>query len=610
MNCLNKNLEYLKIYKKPLYIKINEILEKKIYDFSKFKIVKTRDGLNTLEIDYNQKKIRLNSLYYPKKEAKVWSNKLNFNNLNVSVIMFGLANGFFAEEILNKMKEDGIAVFFEPDYSLFLFCLCHFDMFRILSDNRVDLYISGINDDKFYSFIQNNINAIMIPTQIVCSYPKLEDIYLEEADEFMRVIREKYYLEIAVSFALKDEYKSGIRNTIKNLHFIKNSNYYVELNGKISDNVPFIIVSAGPSLNKNVNELKKAEGKAVILATDSSVKFLIENDISFDAIITTDATKDECCLEDKRCLMLPVFAGIKSKNEILELNKGKKIWLVSSKFMCRLYQKYHLEYYEWNNGGSVATEAFNLVKSLGAKVIILVGQDLAFSKDDTHVGGKKDIENYGERDIKYVEDVNGKLIKSRSDWVRYLDWFNSEIEKLKGKIEVVDATEGGAKIKGTKIMRLSNAIDEYCNSKIDFSKILSDILPTFDEKTYDMIVNDIYNMKDELEDIKEAAYYGIELSDKMLSVIQNNYIDENKSRFCVERIKKINEFIEKQLVYTIISDYTETKLKGIMKVNCFSKNCIDDVIRSFELSRNAFEAFIESVDYTYPILSEELEKLD
>ena len=39
--------------------------------------------------------------------------------------------------------------------------------------------------------------------------------------------------------------------------------------------VPAIIVAAGPSLNKNVQELKQAKGKALILVVDAALRAVV-----------------------------------------------------------------------------------------------------------------------------------------------------------------------------------------------------------------------------------------------------------------------------------------------------------------------------------------------
>ena len=93
---------------------------------------------------------------------------------------------------------------------------------------------------------------------IVCSYPKFEDIYPVEAEKFKKIVKQKYELEVIVNFSLEENYKLGIKNTVHNLKFIKESNYSAEFIGKIPNKIPVIIVSAGPSLDKNIDELKTA----------------------------------------------------------------------------------------------------------------------------------------------------------------------------------------------------------------------------------------------------------------------------------------------------------------------------------------------------------------
>ena len=52
-----------------------------------------------------------------------------------------------------------------------------------------------------------------------------------------------------------------------------------------------ILVSAGPSLNKNIMELKKAKNKAFIVATDTAVKPLLKAGIEPDLMVMVDGEK-------------------------------------------------------------------------------------------------------------------------------------------------------------------------------------------------------------------------------------------------------------------------------------------------------------------------------
>ncbi len=52
-----------------------------------------------------------------------------------------------------------------------------------------------------------------------------------------------------------------------------------ELKNNDSENYAAFIVSAGPSLDKNVDELKKIQGRAMIMAVDTALKPLLKKKV-------------------------------------------------------------------------------------------------------------------------------------------------------------------------------------------------------------------------------------------------------------------------------------------------------------------------------------------
>ena len=606
MGYLEQNIDCIKECRSYLYDKIMTVLNEKKYDLTKYELVDTRDGDKAVQINGNDRNVRLNSLYSPKKEAERWVRQYKFDNIDVSVLMFGLANGVFVNAIMDRMKEDAIAVIMEPDISLFIFCLKNFDMTRILSSDQIELYIDKINDEDFYFGLHKVINPIMLPNQIICFYPEMEQLYYDKAKEFERAIQEKYAFDMFVTYDMDDVYSNGIKNTLKNLHFIKESNYTAELLGKIPDDVPIIIVAAGPSLNKNVEDLKKAQGKAFILATDTAVKTLIKHNVHYDAIVTIDINKSLRHLEDEKCHNVPMFAGITSREEFLEQNKGRKIWIIASDFMGRLYEKYGFEYPNWIQGGSVATAAFNIARHLGVKRVIFVGQDLAYLGNVSHAG---EVAQELQGNELYIEDIHGEKIRTREDWRSFLYWYETMIAELHGEIDFIDATEGGAKINGTRIMKLTDAIEEYCTGKFDFMEILDNLEPTFSDEKYSEFKSDMNNMKKELFEMKKKAKEGKKISESIIESIKHKKRDIVKERKYVKKIKKINDFVQNQLVYSLLGDFIEMSIEGLMNVNCFSGDEEEDSIQSYELSKAAFESVIRAVDFTTPLLEEALKTL-
>ena len=120
----------------------------------------------------------------------------------------------------------------------------------------------------------------------------------------------------------------------------------------------------------------------------------------------------------------------------------------------------------------MATVCFQMGVALGFKRIILVGQDLAFTEDKVHAGMGK----YNKGDLVYgfsvVDGYNGGQVTTRNDLKNYLEWYNARIPQLQD-CEVINATEGGAKITGTIQMPLSEAIDKYCVKECQIAEILT-----------------------------------------------------------------------------------------------------------------------------------------
>ena len=57
-----------------------------------------------------------------------------------------------------------------------------------------------------------------------------------------------------------------------------------------------------------------------------------------------------------------------------------------------------------------------------------------------------------------VEDINGQSIYTNRGLNMFRQWIESRIKGIDG-IEFIDASEGGAKIKGMKVMRLDDVIN-------------------------------------------------------------------------------------------------------------------------------------------------------
>lgn len=609
MNCLEKNLSVMKEGRQALYDKLEDILNSGQYSYDNIEEIETKDGNKALIIEKDNVKYRLNSIYRPLSEANKWADQYEFHNLNISVIMFGMGNGLFVQEMLRRLQSDASVFLYEPDISVFLYVLNNVDISDILSDKRISLFINDINYSEFEELLQRNTDWRMLLAQIVCHHPIYDKIYGNEYIKFLKIINKANNLEKINMDTEKHLSVALAKNAIKNLCYIKESNYISEFIGKIPEELPVIIVAAGPSLDKNIDELKKAEGKAFIFATDTSVKYLIKHNINFDAMITIDSKKAGWHLRNEKCHDVPMFCVLEANTKFMEMHKGRKIWLRSSVYMHDLYNKFNREFPVYNNGGSVATAAFTVCVSLGFKNIVLIGQDLAYSGNVTHAGGT--VKNIpGDKDgRKLVESVDGSKIWTRYDWLIYLEWFEDAIKSIKD-INVIDATEGGALIHGSKVMKLSEVINQYCKEEFSFKDLLDSMPYTFTADEYNEARNDMLNIQKEFIDMKQKANEGIKAAEQLIKIINTGKQNTKSEHNNLKKIDKINKFVGKQKAYSILDAYiTSAVANDVQKINTLTNDEDENMKKTLEISMSLYKALIQAVDALMPSLEETLDKI-
>ena len=609
MDYFKQNMSVIEKARPSLYEALEKIFDSKVYSYSNIEEADTRDGNKALIIEKDNNKYRMNSIYKPLAETKKWAEQYEFGNINVSVIMFGMGNGLFVKEMLGKLQSDAKVYIYEPDISVFLYVLNYVDISDILKDDRIYLIINDINKKEFDILLKRDIDWIMMKTQIICNHPVYDKVYIDEFEEFLKIIYDANKIAKVNIDTERHMYATLLDNVIKNLKYIKESNYVSEFATKISKEIPVIIVSAGPSLDKNIDELKRAEGKAFILATDTAVKYLLKHEINFDAMITIDAKKSIEHLSDERCHNIPLFCVLEAKSYLMDMHKGRKIWVRGSVYMYELYNKFNRIFPGYNSGGSVATSAFSSCVSMNFRNIILIGQDLAYDGESTHAGGLVRNNQAYENDKELVEGIDGKQIWSRYDWLVYLDWFERVIRDNK-ELNVIDATEGGALIHGSKVMKLSEAIDEYCKVDFSFSKLLDEMPYTFSDSEYIEVRNKMLHLSKEFISIRQKSKEGLEAANKLIKIINTEKYNTKSENKNLKKVDKINKFLARQDAYNILDVYIMNFVsKDIQTVNNLSENENENMKKTLEISIAIYKALIKAVDELTPVLEESLEQI-
>lgn len=324
----------------------------------------------------------------------------------------------------------------------------------------------------------------------------------------LEMFRQGVHSRIEVLGNSVEDSLQGFEQYLKNINWIAKSKNPMELKGKFKD-IPAIVVAAGPSLNKNIEELKKTNGKVIIIAVDTIVQRLINEGIVPHFVCSIERIsqvydyffKDKVYPKEITLVAPPLLDGrvfdsfngeliLPFRSEVSEFRWFQRLLEIEGDIGMQM-------------GLSCANIAFGLANHLGCSPIIFTGQDLAYgeTEGETHASGTTydEIEIIKEKDTSnddITEGYYGGKVKTTKIWLQFKLWFESQIQK--NNIYAINATEGGARIFNTKQLSLKDTINQYCkqeipdiyeeikklnNYKIDYSIVKKNLLK---EKEYMM----------------------------------------------------------------------------------------------------------------------------
>ncbi|EAH7735427.1 DUF115 domain-containing protein [Campylobacter jejuni] len=214
-----------------------------------------------------------------------------------------------------------------------------------------------------------------------------------------------------------------------------------------------IVVSAGPSLAKQLPLLKAYQDKAVIFCADGALSMLEKEGIVPDYVTNLDFTD----------LAMNFFQNKENKTSLNILSCATHPNLVhfldNKSVILRddpLYQRFNLNDFGYiGTGAHVSHFSYTLALALGFKNIIMIGQDLAFDeKGNSHSKGFDFGEKFsGEENI---DKLKVPAYAGKGEVLTHITWndYRIKLEYLFAcndqKAKFYNATEGGARINFTE----------------------------------------------------------------------------------------------------------------------------------------------------------------
>ena len=260
-----------------------------------------------------------------------------------------------------------------------------------------------------------------------------------------------------------------------------------------------VIVCPGPSLEKNVDLLKKIQGRVVIICVLHALKELTKRGIKPDFVVHVDpgnlkdykfkkGNKEQSYWDE--WLPYELISNVENfvvstycPPEMFDVPAKNVVWMSTG-----LPIGEHLPgvVYDYDRvGGSVSHSCFDLAIEMGCSTIVLVGQDLAFSKEGDRYSKHAKMDESKETKISqkakvYGNDVEvkgwfGDQVVSNNTFLTFMNSYIIFARQLKDRnIKLLNCTEGGVFIEGFEHLRLNDFIN--CELSKDPSRDVSELL--------------------------------------------------------------------------------------------------------------------------------------
>lgn len=552
----------------------------------------------------NERIWHLQSRYAAKNAEYVWAQQYRENVTDDTVfLVFGLADGGYIEEIL-KLNENCLCIVYEPCIEIFWKEFGKTKILDLLQTDRVFLLVNGINESMLVSYMDVSINYAnfqLVQLGVLPNYDKLfPNEYKWMLNKYLYEVK-KITLDRNTEMIFSREI---VENEMRLAKDILEHYSIIQLRNIIDkyslQEMPAVLVSAGPSLDKNIDQLKKIQNSVFILAVDTALNTVLQHDIVPDMTISVDGHKPLELFKNERTKRIPIILSSQSNKKILPYVSDDRFYEISTyEFIAKFYEENGKEVDALPTGGSVANNACSLLQLMGFHTIVFMGQDLAYPEGKLHTveayEQEQEIDKNSKRYVTTV-DIYGKEVFTEPNMLCYLQWFEYFVSVYKN-IRFIDATEGGARIEGTEILTMEDVIKEYGNIQYDKTVLWKDIKPYLTKKEVQTAEDALKKMPDEFEIIKQKLKKGIEYFD----LLEKTYLKDNCEEWMKKELGKISEIsekLERSWVFSLVRYFSigaDYKIKGSL-LQYDRKNVMNQMEDLLKSGKELFVAYLKGVD--------------
>ncbi len=426
------------------------------------------------------RQVLLASRHDPEEEARRWLEATPLQP-SATYVVLGMGMGYHVLEIERRRGPGTRLVVFEADVRLMRAALERLDFSGLLASGTALLHAGGDLDRLFEKIEARTLDIAHSPVQLLAHGPSssLQPEYYERASRWTTAAVQRLSMAVQTEYLLAERL---FENRFGNLFRYLVSPTLDELAGRFRG-VPAVIVSAGPSLHRSLDRLAAFEGRAVLIAVSTALKVLLHEGIrpTFAAIVDFNAISKRYFdrLDHDVVRRIPLLCDPRAAPEAIGAYPGPLVFN-HDRVSYGLTRRTRGDPQAFERTTNVASFAFDVAGLLGCGPVVFVGQDLAYSWHVTHVPGTaiyaqwlpqlQRFHTLETREWEEIEAVRGSSltrVEGQSGGDVYTDCQMSAYRvELERKIaacgaDVINASEGGARIAGARAMPLAAVLEAF-----------------------------------------------------------------------------------------------------------------------------------------------------
>ena len=383
------------------------------------------------------------------------------------MFVYGFQRGLSIADLLDLYPDRWLFVY-EPDEELFYQSLVEYDLTPILESKNLYAMAVGASQLKLLfhllcSYMQQELSFVALRS------------YLQDDQETLQKLRENFddYRSTYFTNKYTENFfrKEWMRNYLFHLADGLDSPFVEEMVYTLQG-ATAIIISSGPSLQEDIEWIRKLKEHTIIIAGGSSIQALVKNGIQPHAAVIMDGHPvNNNIFSTSEMLQAPLLFTSSSYYEIAERKGHSRIYgIMKNDLISQYFMGFKQDDVLMTPAATVASNAIQLAAILGAKRILLAGQDLSYPNQKFYTEG---IAHFAEEttDTKVraatlkVLNVNGTYNDTDDGLMFMKEVLENMISNLPD-IEFINTTRNGAAITGVPFRPIDELYEEIQQEQV------------------------------------------------------------------------------------------------------------------------------------------------